>query len=148
MNNLKDLLQKGRVVEFKKPSSSDPYMMGVVNNKEDGIVHQYGTLLMERLNDSLKLRYSDATVTKIYENTQDGLKLIWDRKNFIDWANTKIDTKVQVRMNGYNWHNRYFAKYEDGKVYTFTDGATSFSTDGSLIAWHDARLYNEEGKES
>lgn len=144
MSNLKYLLRRNRVVEIR---TLNGFIMGVVDNAQEKIVNQYESFCIGFFNESLVyITLSHDTITKIYENTPDGLKIIWDRKNFIDWANVAIDTKVQVKHIGGRWENRYFAKYEDGKVYTFTDGATSFSTDGSLIAWDEARLYKEGDK--
>lgn len=46
----------------------------------------------------------------------------------IDWSKVPVDTKVLVRdSNAFSWERRYFAKYEDGKVYTWACGATSWS---------------------
>ena len=41
----------------------------------------------------------------------------------IDWSIMPVDTKVIVYDK-----KRYFAKFEDGKVYTFCNGETSWST--------------------
>ena len=46
----------------------------------------------------------------------------------VDWSNVAVDTKVYVRdYDSDPWKPRYFAKFEDGKIFTWTDGATSFS---------------------
>ena len=60
----------------------------------------------------------------------------------IDWSKVKTDDKVLI--NG--TIRRYFAKYEDGLVYTFKDSANSWSSGndilnfGSLEYWRESRV--------
>ena len=63
----------------------------------------------------------------------------------IDWATIPVDTKLLVSLDGKHWLKRYFAKYEDGKVYCFRSGSTSFSVDeeNDILAWKYAKLYQE-----
>lgn len=59
----------------------------------------------------------------------------------IDWSKVAIDTPVLVRDNAsLEWTKRYFAKYENGSVFTWSDGATSWSSDGYTTAWVLAKL--------
>ena len=69
--------------------------------------------------------------------------LIWERRE-IDWSKVSVDTKVLVRDRKIDeWNNRYFARYENDKVYTWAGGATSFSSDGDVMAWKYTKLYEE-----
>lgn len=43
----------------------------------------------------------------------------------IDWENVPVDTLIKVRKADYEWVYRYFAKYEDGLIFAFANGATS-----------------------
>lgn len=63
----------------------------------------------------------------------------------IDWSKVPVDTKVIVSKDGKYWYKRYFAKYEDGKVYCFCNGATSFSVDeeDDILAWEYVKLYQK-----
>lgn len=46
----------------------------------------------------------------------------------IDWDKVEVDTPIFVRMKDDKlWKCRHFAKYENGKVYTWIDGKTSWS---------------------
>lgn len=45
----------------------------------------------------------------------------------VDWSKVEVDTPVLVSHDGETWHNRYFAKYEDGQVFFWKNGATSWS---------------------
>ena len=65
----------------------------------------------------------------------------------VDWSKVEVDAKILVSNDDIKWYRRYFAKYENGKVCTFVDGATSFSTDGYYISWKYAKLYKEDGEE-
>lgn len=58
----------------------------------------------------------------------------------IDWSKVKVDTPILVRNNGCVWARRYFAEYKNGKVRTYFNGATSWSSDGRLGSWDCARL--------
>ena len=116
------------------------------NEKEIGIVSS-NKLEIKVKGGYLKIEWFDETldnasfnITKIYENTEEGLKLIFDRKDFIDWSKVQVDTKIYVRNNDMETLClRHFAKYEDGKVYAWRNGTTSFS--GSVcIEWEQAKL--------
>lgn len=64
----------------------------------------------------------------------------------IDWSKVPINTKVLVRdKKDEEWNRKYFAKYKDGRVYTWTWGKTCFDDDGNedVIDWEYAKLYNE-----
>lgn len=65
-----------------------------------------------------------------------------DLVEYSPWDDVAVDTKVLVRNYGCNaWCNRYFAKYENGKVYAFDSGGTSWSSDGDMVvAWDQAKL--------
>ena len=50
----------------------------------------------------------------------------------VDWSKVAVDTPILVRdSEKESWRKRYFAKYENGKVYTWLAGATSWSTSGT-----------------
>lgn len=68
-----------------------------------------------------------------------------DFKEIVDWSKVPVDTKVLVSNNGNTWHKRYFAKYEDGSVYAFSGGCTSFTAwDEGICRWFYAKLYEEQ----
>lgn len=67
-----------------------------------------------------------------------------------DWSKIKIDTPILVRQgkNG-KWLKRHFAKYENGDVYAWADGQTSWTgqTENYMTPWKYAKLAeNEETK--
>lgn len=65
----------------------------------------------------------------------------------VDWSKVAVDTPIFVR-DGENetWAKRHFAKYENGKIYTWTSGTTSWSAYGSdnIIDWEMAKLAERE----
>ena len=66
----------------------------------------------------------------------------------IDWENIPIDTPLLVSNGRGAWKKRHFAKYEDGKVYAFVQGRTSFSGSKDCVtSWKIAKLFEEEGRE-
>ena len=72
------------------------------------------------------------------------LKLIWLLEEYeepeVDWSKVKVDTPILVRQgkNG-KWLERHFAKYENGNVYAWVDGQTSW-TGADKIKWKYAKL--------
>lgn len=62
----------------------------------------------------------------------------------VDWSKIKVDTPILVRQgkNG-KWLERHFAKYENGDVYAWVDGQTSW-TGADEIKWKYAKLAEGE----
>lgn len=61
----------------------------------------------------------------------------------VDWSKVPVDTKVFVRdCDSDPWKPRYFAKFEDGKIFTWINGATSFSRDSvcDFSWWNQGKL--------
>lgn len=62
----------------------------------------------------------------------------------VDWTKVAVDTKILVgHYENYEITPRYFAKYENGKVYAWENGSTSWSSEGRLLYWEYAKLYKE-----
>lgn len=66
----------------------------------------------------------------------------------VDWSKVAVDTPILVRDSvGGMWVRRYFAKYENGIVYAWENGATSWSAHISNITdWGMAKLAESEDK--
>ena len=59
----------------------------------------------------------------------------------VDWSKVAVDTKIFVKdRESDKWHPRHFAKYENGMVYTWDSGATSWSASGYMSKWKYAKL--------
>lgn len=71
----------------------------------------------------------------------------WSEQEYVeppvDWSKVPVDTKVYVSDsdNGI-WYPRHFAKFEDGKIFTWVNGTTSFSklACGDTVCWNQGRL--------
>lgn len=81
------------------------------------------------------------------------LQLVWlteggdPKEPEIDWSKVEVDTPVLVRDNENNeWRRFYFAKYENGLVYTWVAGATSWTAKGNMYKWRFAKLAESEDK--
>lgn len=77
------------------------------------------------------------------------LQTIWLMKEYeepeTDWSKVKVDTPILVRDFAYEeWRKRYFVKYENGKVYAWDCGRTSW-TENCMTAWEHAKI--AEGEE-
>lgn len=62
----------------------------------------------------------------------------------VDWSKVVVDTPILVRDNSFSkWGKRYFAKYENGIVYAWSNGTTSWSGD-RCTPWELAKLPDKE----
>ena len=67
-----------------------------------------------------------------------------EKKPEINWSKVKVDTPILVRDNeDSKWLERYFAKYEDGKVYAWLGETTSYDACG-VAKWKFAKLEESE----
>ena len=68
----------------------------------------------------------------------------------VDWSKVQVDTKILVSEDGIDWYRRYFAKYENGIIYAFSDGLSSFTACYKpecgyrrVCSWKYAKLYEK-----
>ena len=68
----------------------------------------------------------------------------------LDWSKIPVDTKIYVKdTRDGKWDKRYFAKYEDGHVYAWEAGGTSWSCDNTeMTRWLYVKLAEEEKVEN
>ena len=58
-----------------------------------------------------------------------------------DWSKVEVDTPILVRdYESQKWEARHFAKYEDGVIYTWDGGSTSWTSKGNVTEWKYAKL--------
>lgn len=150
--NLKDLLKRSRVVEFDYCGVGTDFRLGVVKYSESEIETADGTHKINWIDDKL-VDTLNTKIIRIYDNTINGLELIWDRArdyvepvDEIDWSKVEVDTKILVRRDDTEeWTKRYFSKFMDGNVYAWSGGATSFTVNKhDYIFWEQAKLYDGE----
>lgn len=61
----------------------------------------------------------------------------------VDWSKVAVDTPILVRdSNESKWTKRYFALFEEGLIYAFESGATSWSVENNrrVVPWKYAKL--------
>ena len=62
-----------------------------------------------------------------------------------DWSKVEVDTPILVRdFEGSDWFRRHFAKYENGTVYAWDGGDTSWSGGDVMTEWNYAKLAESE----
>ena len=76
------------------------------------------------------------------------LQMLWLLEDYkepeTDWSKVKVDTPILVRdFEGSDWLKRYFAKHEDGYVYAWGNGCTSWNAD-NMYAWNYNKLAESE----
>ena len=87
----------------------------------------------------------------IQEKTEDGelynTNAEWLKQEYVeqvDWSKVKVDTPIYVRDNENSpWLPRHFARYENGKVYVWYGGSTSF-TENEDFSCNYAKLAESE----
>ena len=80
------------------------------------------------------------------------LQMLWLLEDYeepeepeVDWNNVEIDTPILVRdYESQEWEARHFAKYEDGVIYTWDGGSTSWTSKGNVTEWKYAKLAKSE----
>lgn len=82
------------------------------------------------------------------------LQNIWLLEDYeepgVDWSKVAVDTPILVKaVKSYSWWGRYFAKYENGKVFAWSDGRTSWSSTSTddVTYWKYAKLAETEDAE-
>lgn len=81
------------------------------------------------------------------ESCRDGRKK-WANSEYVepsvDWSKVAVDTPILVTYSGiHQWVKRHFAKYENGRVYAWNHGKTSWSSD-RCTRWKLAKLPDKE----
>lgn len=85
-----------------------------------------------------------------YNNTKEAYFIEYNPTPPTDWSKVEVDAKILVSNSKDRfWYKRHFAKFEDGKVYTWMDGETSWSSedDEDIIPWLHYKLATEESEE-
>lgn len=77
------------------------------------------------------------------------LAMLWLLEDYeepeVDWSKVEVDTPILVRdSEDEKWEKGYFAKHENGDVYAWDNGRTSWTVD-FMTAWKYAKL--AEGEE-
>ena len=109
---------------------------------------------LKYFNDDLSSSlFTEIEITKVYDLSEyahmslefstENRDLLWNVEDEADWDEVEVDTKVLVRdkPDG-EWVKRYFAKYEDDKVYVFDDGRTSWNCRG-ITHWEETKLWED-----
>lgn len=63
----------------------------------------------------------------------------------VDWSNVAVDTPILVSNDNKTWNKRYFARYEDGNVYAWLNGKTSWTAicEFSVGHWDYTKLADD-----
>lgn len=87
------------------------------------------------------LQWSNRVDVKSTCFTEDNQQIdIAEYLGIVDWSKVAVDTPILVRNDGIVWVRSYFAEYKSGKVRTYFNGATSWSSDGRMVSWDYAKL--------
>lgn len=136
---LNDLYENGIKYIYRPTGHSSIYIsIFAPTIEDDGKIERVGSAAV-----TLRM-YAVHLLSDIFESTNciDIAKAL----NKVDWSTVKVDTPVLVSScEDGQWTRRYFAGYNDGKVYTWDGGATSWSTDDeNQISWWDYAKLSED----
>lgn len=77
--------------------------------------------------------------------TQEQVDLIAAYARPVDWSKVPVDTKVIVWDNVEHKYRRHFAKYENGEIFTYMGGATSWSCEpDQMVRWQHGEIAQED----
>ena len=79
------------------------------------------------------------------------LQMLWLMEDYkepeepkVDWSKVEVNTPILVRdYESQEWEARHFAKYEDGVIYAWDGGSTSWTSKGNVTEWKFAKLADE-----
>lgn len=95
--------------------------------------------------DCNKIECTDCILCSKLGKWSDAIKE-WAEKEYeeppVDWSKVPVDTPILVKNSEYmKWSHRHFAKFENGKVYTWFKGSTSWSSNDKITTyWEFAKL--------
>ena len=150
---------------FKKEDIK-PGMVVSINHKllyvtqsENGIVlmsESHKHFLLDRFDNNLVSKCTSDEIDKVYgfsnydysslEISINNRKLLWKRPN---WEEVEVDTPILVKnTEDGEWKRRYFCKYEDGKVFAYCYGRTSWTTidddDNNPFMYAELAFFDDE----
>ena len=118
----------------------EKYADKIKNYKGDDFCHDFvRTIVLNKINcEEIRCTYCQS------------LQMLWLDEEYeepeVDWSKVPVDTLIRVRFyKSDDWINRYFSKYENGKVYAWDNGTTS-KTGKSDSPWLCAEIVNEDTK--
>ena len=121
--------------------------------KKENVGKKYEAYNNGKSNGIWTLKEEVEDVFELYNEYEDGITNLYyvseiaslEFKEVIDWSKIPVDTKLLVSKDGENWLRRYFAKYEDDKIYFFSCGASSYSVDdiSNVLSWEYVKLYQK-----
>ena len=125
-------------------------------SKEENLGKKYEAYYNGKSSGIWRLEKKFGDIFELYDENGSGITDLYyvseiaslEFKEVIDWSEMPVDTKVLVSKDGKKWLRRHFAKYEDGKVYCFNGGYTSFTIVNygylsNAVIWKYAKLYQE-----
>ena len=122
--------------------------------RKENVGKKYEACYNGKSNGMWVLKEEAEDVFELYNEYEDGITNLYyvseiaslEFEEVIDWSKVPVDTKMLVSKDNEIWFRRYFAKYEDGKIYCFDSGATSFSVQDDnfdISPWEYVKLYEE-----
>lgn len=133
------------MIEYQNLKLSMLNQLGRINRTCDGVRCTDCCLNNKDDKDSctvLEIIYPQETIKKVQE---------WHKENTlkVDWSKVPVDTKIIVWDNDLKKYKvkRYFAKFEDGKIYAWNNGMTSWSVEKDKhvsTKWDNAELTEEK----
>lgn len=90
-----------------------------------------------------KIKHADAIRNIMPEINKCVVLDIAEELGIVDWSKVPVDTKILVSCDGCNWFKKYFAKVQNGEIYAWDNGFTSWSVSNKeycVTRWRYAKL--------
>ena len=147
-------IKPGMLVELSVWGEKELHYVTLYKNGIVLIDKKGNYISLKSFNDDLSGKNAKIKITKVYDLSEyasislefstENRDLLWNIEDETDWSEVEVDTKVLVRNKpDEEWIKRYFAKYEDGEVYVFKDGRTSWNDVGITQHWKETKLWKD-----
>lgn len=122
----------------------DTIIKYIKSNSEDNLNNPYCDFIKSKI-----LSYYGLNCKELDCHDCGAIQSLWFSEEYkepeekVDWTKVAVDTPVLVRnVDGSNWRKRHFAKYQNGQIFTYNDGKTSWSTQRTT-SWKQGKLVDE-----
>ena len=147
MENVKKFLESGMVCETRE------WKRYLYIEETNTLIGLDSGLSICSYNENMKhMKFPDLDIIRIYDGcganslerllTRSPGELIWEREpELIAWERVKVDTPIFVSNDGKEWERAYFSCYNNGKIYAFAKGKTSWTAQElEVVGWKIAKL--------
>ena len=114
----------------------DGHKARIIGEIKDDVYPIFGAILSDDENKEYVEYFTKELKCIMGDDSED------DLFEYNPWNDVKVDTPILVSNSLISYVNRHFAKYQDGHIYVWEDGRTSWTTP-HMVEYMYAKLPNE-----